>query len=183
MQSDAIVMAEVRARAFERRELWDQAIERYQEALATDPTLAFAIEGLERAQVRADLDAKLLALTGEPARLLDEAVLNDATAILATAQAIDDAGPRLTEQRTLLARLIELAVTPIQVTLISDEQTAVTVYRVGDLGSFAAREIALKPGRYTAVGQRRGYFDVRETFVVLPGDVPGPITVICTERI
>ncbi|HUF72768.1 MAG TPA: hypothetical protein VMR74_07720, partial [Gammaproteobacteria bacterium] len=36
---NSIMMAEVRAMAFERRELWDEAIARYREALATDPTL------------------------------------------------------------------------------------------------------------------------------------------------
>jgi hypothetical protein len=57
------------------------------------------------------------------------------------------------------------------------------VYRVGDLGSFTTTEIDLKPGSYTAVGQRRGYFDVRQTFNVLPGNETGPVTIICSERI
>ena len=83
----------------------------------------------------------------------------------------------------MLDRLIELATTPIQVTLISDEETEVTVYRVGELGSFATMELALAPGRYTAVGQRRGYRDVRQTFNVLPGNDPAPITIVCAERI
>jgi hypothetical protein len=176
-------MAEVRASAFETRELWDRAIERYAEALATDPTLAVAIEGLERSQRRADLDAKLEALNTEPARLLDEAVLAEARGILAEAQAIEDPGPRLQDQTALLAQLIELATTPIQVTLISDNQTQVSVYRVDDLGSFMTTQIDLKPGRYTVVGQRRGYRDVRQTFDVLPGNQTGPITIICSERI
>jgi hypothetical protein len=176
-------MAKARASAFETRELWDRAIALYQEALATDPTLAFAIEGLEHAQRRADLDAKLETLNTEPARLLDESVLAEARGILATAQAVEEPGPRLQDQSSLLEQLIELATTPIQVTLISDNQTQVSVYRVGDLGSFTATELALKPGNYTVIGQRRGYRDVRQTFNVLPGNETGPITIICSERI
>ena len=95
-------------------------------------------------------------------------------------------GCRIRSVAAILAPIetsIELATTPIQVTLISDEETQVTVYRVGDLGSFASLDVALQPGRYTAVGQRRGYYDVRATFTVLPGDEVGPITIICSERI
>jgi hypothetical protein len=44
-------------------------------------------------------------------------------------------------------------------------------------------QIALKPGSYTAIGQRAGYRDVRETFAVLPGVDNGPVTVVCTEQI
>jgi hypothetical protein len=69
------------------------------------------------------------------------------------------------------------------VTLVSDNATEVTVYRVGELGTFAARELELKPGRYTAVGSRRGFRDVRETFTVLPGRENGPVTVVCVESI
>lgn len=183
IQSNAILLAEVRARAFESREVWDQAIARYEEALATDPTLAFAIEGLRRARMRADLDAKLEALNGEPARMLEDGVLDEGRAVLVEAEEIEDPGPRLLDQMALLGRLIELATTPIQVTLISDEETEVSVYRVGDLGRFATMEISLTPGRYTAVGQRRGYRDVRQTFNVLPGNMPEPVTVVCAERI
>jgi hypothetical protein len=92
-------------------------------------------------------------------------------------------GPRLQDQSSLLEQLIELATTPIQVTLISDNQTQVSVYRVGDLGSFTATELALKPGNYTVIGQRRGYRDVRQPFNELPGNETGPITIICSERI
>ena len=178
-----IRMAEVRATAFERTERWDEAIARYREALATDPTLAFAIEGLERAQQRADLDAKLTSLLDEPDTLLTDAGLRDGRLIFDEARAVAEPGPKLGEQIERLGQLIELATTPIPVTLRSDNETEVTVYRVGPLGRFASHELELKPGRYTAVGQRRGYRDVRETFTVLPGAENGPVTVVCAEPI
>ncbi len=180
---NSIVMAEVRAKAFERRELWDQAIERYREALEIDPTLSFALEGVERAQARADLKAKLDALIGSPRLLLSEDMLRDARSVLADAMAIDEPGPEHTELTTRLAALIELASTPLNVTLISDNATEVTVYRIGDLGTFSSLELSLKPGEYIAIGARRGYRDVRETFTVLPGRDNGPVTVICVEPI
>jgi tetratricopeptide (TPR) repeat protein len=180
---DAIAMAEVRGKAFERTERWDQAIERYREALAVDPSLAFAKEGLDRAQRRADLAQKLKALIDEPRRLLNADVLADGQRLLAEARAVEEPGPQHQAQTTQLATLIELASTPINVRLVSDGATEVIVYRVGELGAFTEKDLELKPGSYTAVGQRRGYRDVRQNFTVLPGAAIGPVTVICQEPI
>lgn len=180
---NSILMAEVRGQAFERRELWTEAIARYREALETDPTLTFAIEGTERAQRRADLAAKLDALIDTPNRLLNEDVLEDARGVLDEAMAIEDAGPAHRAQIEQLSGLIELASAPVSVTLVSDNATEVTLYRIGELGTFTTRELELKPGQYTAVGSRRGYRDVRESFTVLPGRENGPVTVICVESI
>ncbi|HUF71694.1 MAG TPA: hypothetical protein VMR74_02225, partial [Gammaproteobacteria bacterium] len=180
---NSIMMAEVRAMAFERRELWDEAIARYREALATDPTLEFAIEGIERAQRRADLEAKVEALIETPGRLLNDEGRADANLVLEEALAIEDPGPMHTALTERLAGLIEVASTPVNVTLVSDSATEVTLYRVGNLGTFATRELELKPGEYTAVGARRGYRDVRETFTVLPGRENRPVTVVCVEAI
>lgn len=180
---DAIAMAEIRGMAFERRELWDQAITRYREALETDPTLKFAIDGLARAQRRADLDVKLQALIDSPRLLLAEDVFADAGGMLEEARAIELPGPRLSSQTEQLETLMELASTPIPITLISDGMTEVTVYRVGELGQFTSTSLSLKPGTYTAVGHRAGFRDVRENFSVLPGAANEPVTVICTEAI
>ena len=60
------------------------------------------------------------------------------------------------------------------VRLTSDGATEVTLYRVGDQGRFTDRQLQLLPGRYIAVGARRGYRDVRVEFEVTPGQ---PVTV------
>jgi tetratricopeptide (TPR) repeat protein len=180
---NSIVLAEVRGSAFERREVWDEAMARYREALAIDPALSFAIEGLERSQYRADLMAKLDALIESPRLLLSDEVLQDARNVLDEALAIEDPGPIHSARTQQLAELVEVASTPIAVTLVSDELTEVTVYRVGELGTFASTELSLKPGQYTAIGSRRGYRDVRQSFTVLPGRRNEPVTVICVEPI
>jgi tetratricopeptide (TPR) repeat protein len=180
---NSIVMSEVRGMAFERREMWDEAMSRYREALEVDPTLSFAIEGLDRAQSRSDLASKLDALIASPSLLLSEAVLDDAEKVLAEARAIEDPGPNHQSKTQQLAALIDVASTPITVTIVSDNLTEVTVYRVDELGTFSTKELKLKPGRYTAIGARRGYRDVRQQFTVLPGRENGPITVVCVEPI
>lgn len=180
---NSIALAEVRGRAFERRELWDEAIARYREALELDSTLSFAIDGLERAQYRSDLLAKLGALIDSPQLLLSDEILADARIVLAEAQAVEDPGPNHSSQTEQLAALVELASTPIDVTLVSDNLTEVTVYRVDTLGTFMSTELSLQPGQYTAIGSRRGYRDVRKQFTVLPGRDNGPVEIICVEPI
>jgi tetratricopeptide (TPR) repeat protein len=178
-----IRLAEARALAFERRELWDQAIELYRTVLESDGTLLFAQTGLERAQARAGLDLKLANLIENPALLLTDSVLADARTLLETAAAEAERGPRLTAQLDELGKLIDLASQPVVVQLQSDQLTSVTLYRVGALGAFAAKEIELRPGTYTVIGSRDGYRDVRRTFTVRPGRNLEPISVVCVEPI
>jgi hypothetical protein len=178
-----IALAEARALAFERRELWDQAIALYASVLEENGALLFAQTGLERAQARAGLDAKLANLIDNPTLLFGDAVLADARLLLAAAREEAEQGPRLTAQIEQLGELIELASKPIPVRLESDQLTNVTLYRVGTLGTFAAKDVELRPGTYTVIGSRDGYRDVRQTFTVRPGRNLPPINVVCVERI
>lgn len=180
---DQIALIEARAIVAEATERWARATDFYEAALETDATLVFAQEGLERARRRSDLDSKLAYLLDNPNLLFDDTVLADSQALLADAQSVDEPGPRLTEQSTELERLLRLASTPIPIELQSDELTEVTVYRVGELGSFAQRTLELRPGTYTAIGSRDGYRDVRQTFTILPGRPVEPVRVECSEPI
>jgi tetratricopeptide (TPR) repeat protein len=178
-----IEVAEARALAFERREMWQEAIERYEAALSEDATLEFARAGLARSRARADLDAKLENLIANPNLLFTDSVLADARRITDEARAFATPESRISTQVARLDELISLASTPVRVELTSDELTEVTVYRVGELGAFATKELQVRPGTYTAVGSRDGYRDVRETFTVLPGRPLPPIRIVCTEPI
>ena len=180
---DQIALSQARALAFERRELWDQAIELYRTVLDGDGTLLFAQTGIKRAQERAGLDAKLANLIDNPTLLFGDAVLADARALLQTAGATPDKGPRITSQIERLNELVELASKPIPVRIESDQLTTVTLYRVGALGAFAAKDLELRPGTYTVIGSRNGYRDVRQTFTVRPGRNLPPINVVCLEPI
>ena len=71
----------------------------------------------------------------------------------------------------------------MRVALESDNATVVVIHRVGPLGAFERREVDLLPGRYTVVGSRMGYRDVRREIEVQPGAAPPPVLIRCEERI
>jgi hypothetical protein len=178
-----IALSEARAAAFEKRELWDQAVALYRQVLATDSTLLFAQTGLDRATSRAGLDAKLANLIQNPTQLFGDQTLAAARELLGVAGEIEDRGPRIEGQIKDLNALVALATKPIRIRLESDLLTDVTLYRVGALGAFSSKEVELRPGTYTAIGSRDGYRDVRRTFTIVPGREPASISVVCKEPI
>jgi hypothetical protein len=54
---------------------------------------------------------------------------------------------------------------------------------VGELGSFQTRRLSLPPGKYTVIGRRDGFRDVRYELSLAPGQQGAALSVRCTERI
>jgi tetratricopeptide (TPR) repeat protein len=173
----------VKARAAEREERWADALAGYRDALKSDPALVEGQQGADRSEPRAMLDAQLQMFLDRPERLFSQDGRSGARNVLAQAREVSAAGPRLAGQVQRLDRLVQQAETPIRVALTSDNVTAVQVYRVGKLGAFERRELELMPGRYTAVGTRNGYRDVRKEFSLLPGAPPPEVVIRCEEPI
>ena len=120
--------------------------------------------------------------TGRSACTARRAATSPATCSSAPA-ASHRAGTRLQAQQSRLAELLRQAETPIRVALASDNATDVQIYRVGKLGLFEHRDLELMPGRYTVVGTRQGYRDVRKELNLLPGAAPPTLVVRCEEPI
>lgn len=171
------------AGVLEASESWQEAMQRYDAALALDPNLPAAQRGRKWAVRRVNLDERLRAAIARPERLADEAVYAEARALLQEAFAVSAPGPALKKQLTVLGVLLEQAVIPVSVTLHSDGATSVTVYKVATLGQFESLDLSVRPGRYVAVGKRAGYRDVRVEFTVAAGQAVAPITVQCTDKI
>ena len=132
---------------------------------------------------RARLDRELALIIAHPERTYSDAVYTAARATLQQAQAIAAPGPVLARQVSQVAAVLDQAATPISVTLRSDNVTTVTVYRVGQLGSFAERVLQLKPGRYVVVGTRNGFRDVRQELNVAPGTAQSALLIQCVDPI
>jgi hypothetical protein len=166
----------------ESEEDWNAALAVYQRALDTDATLVFAQEGLARARPRAELATALAGVLTKQERLIDRRALANAEITMNAAQKIEPRGPVLAKQIQDLKAALDYARTPVKVTLISDEQTDVTLLRVGSLGLISSLELTLRPGNYVATGSRIGYRDVRISFTIKPKEVV-QIDVRCTESI
>ena len=181
-----------RALELESQENWAEAVAAYQQVLELDPNLVFAQEGLDYSQRRLQLDTLLQTNLDDPVRLSDSAALfeaeevyNIAADLLRDLQTDTDmtAGPRLTSQVERTGELLQTMQVPVPVTLLSDNNTQVTIYQVGQFGAFSEKILELKPGRYVAVGTRPGYRDVREEFVVGFGQSQSTLSIQCSEQV
>lgn len=171
------------AEAAERAERWADAVKTYDAALALDSTVAFAQEGRARAQPRADLARRIDAYLHRPDALDDPEERANARQLLAAAADVPGDPTLLRRQQQALDAALRAAETPVRLALASDNQTEVLVYRVGKLGAFQSRELELLPGRYTIVGRRPGFRDVRREVVVPPGGTGNAVEIRCTDPI
>jgi hypothetical protein len=182
-QNYRLKLLKEQGRGLERQERWREAADTYAAALAIEPQVGFAAEGRNRSLEMAAIVEQVERYIDDPERLESAAPLANAGRLLEALKGLPDSGPVLDRKLAALARLIAQASTPVAVVLHSDEQTDVTLYKVGRFGRFSQRQLQLLPGRYTAVGARAGYRDVRVEFRVAPGVSAGPIMIRCEERI
>ena len=73
----------------------------------------------------------------------------------------------------------ESEVTGVQVRLISDGRTWVSITKVQQPAQFQQKTVTLPPGDYEIVGRRKGYRDVENVLRVRSGEQP-TLTIICT---
>ncbi len=172
-----------RAHALEVEERWQEATVIFEQALALDRNSAEAEQGRHNAVQRQQLEEQLQRTISRPDRLSDKVVYQEALNLQAAASRIESAGSRLSKQKAELQELLSQASKPVQVSLISDTKTSVTIYRVGKLAGFENTKIELLPGRYVAVGTREGYRDVRVEFMVRADVRSPPVVIRCEEKI
>lgn len=174
---------ENRAARLAAEERWTEALEIYDEALARDPSLQFAINGRAAVAPRAELGNQMQALIDRPERLAADEVRIQAERLLARARALPTQGPVIRSQVSRLELLLPTFNQPVMLALESDNATEVAIQRVGFLGAFDHREVELKPGRYTVTGKRAGFRDVRRDITVAPGQSGQTIVIRCLEPI
>jgi len=182
-RASALNLLEARARTAESAERWDEALGAWREAASLEPSLESAREGLTRATPRAELQRGIDALIAKPERLWDPAGRAEARSLLATAASAGNPRERLSASARELDRLATAAQSPVRLRLESDGFTQVVIYRVGQYGTFSTRDVELLPGRYTVVGTRTGFRDVRREVLLPPGTVPAAVVVRCEEPI
>jgi tetratricopeptide (TPR) repeat protein len=174
---------EQRAARLASEERWTEALAIYDEALARDPSLQFAIAGRAAVAPRAELGKRLQTLIDRPERLAEEPVRAEAERLIARARALPNQGPVIRSQVSRLELLLPTFNQPVMLALESDNATEVAIQRVGFFGAFERREVSLKPGKYTVTGKRSGFRDVRREITVAPGQTEQTIVIRCLEPI
>jgi len=171
----------------------DAAREAFTKALAINARGPDALEGLERVNAAlrsrglAELRTRAATLEsegrwGEALQDYDAALRLDPTLAFArqgSARAtahLEDTDQAGGVDLTSRAKTVHLA-------LVSDNETEVEIQEIGSFGTFARRDIDLKPGRYTVIGTRAGYRAVRRDVTVAPGESAQTISVRCQEPI
>jgi tetratricopeptide (TPR) repeat protein len=180
-RKDLATIRELRASAegFEAAEQWRQAIEDYDRVLALDSNIQFAKSGRARATAQERTSITLGNIIASPDKLSSKTLYGQAQDILKSATTLEPRGPKLASQIGRVTDLLATYGTPVPVTFRSDNRTEVTLSTVGRLGTFAEKQLSLRPGAYTVIGSRDGCRDVRESILVRP-DMQ-PVEIRCTE--
>jgi len=172
-----------RAEALESQERWDEALRVYEDILRQDGSLGFAQAGKTRAADRLLLGESLQELIDRPGRLSSPQVREQAAMLLQSAEEQPEPGEVLRGQIARLSALLPGLDKPVHLALVSDSLTQVAIPSIGTFGSFARREIELKPGRYTVIGTRDGYHEVRRDITINPGAENLTVNVSCADPI
>ncbi|MEM1231681.1 MAG: hypothetical protein AAGI15_14150 [Pseudomonadota bacterium] len=172
---------EKEAAAAVRSEDWPRAIKAYEEALRLDGNIQFAKAGLGTARAQAAAASTLQEIVDEPNKLSSQTRMDAGREALAQARQLEPQGDQLRSLIERSAALLDAYAQPVTVQLTSDNQTQVLVSTVGKLGTFANRELQLRPGEYVLLGSRSGCRDVRRTVVVAPR--MAPVDIRCEERL
>lgn len=75
----------------------------------------------------------------------------------------------------------ESAEASVQVTLVSDNITWVSIANIQPPKKFGALKVSLPPGDYEVIGRRKGYRDVRELLRVRAASAPSSLRIVCKE--
>ncbi|MFK7815947.1 MAG: tetratricopeptide repeat protein [Gammaproteobacteria bacterium] len=175
------LMAE--AEHFEKTEDWNNAAESYQQILMLSPNLFSAQQKLDRNRELEETLTKLDDHIQNKLRLSSESVAKEANQLLNKISTIENPGTKIQQGVITLNNLIQLAKQPVAITLQSDNLTDIVVFKVGKFGKFKQKKLELKIGKYTIVGSRPGFRDVRETFTISNEMSGKTISVRCDEPI
>lgn len=167
----------------EQIENWPAAGRHYAKVLELDPGNEFAKRGRERTLKYDRIYKELQRILNQPNALTSSKNIENAATLVSEGQKLESRGPVFKRALEQVEQKVVAARRPVRLTITSDNQTQVDVYRIGRLGRFSRKELDLKPGVYTVVGYRDGYQDVRQQVVIDPGQENLRVTIICKVKV
>lgn len=151
----------------------------FQNILNLDPNIQFAILGLQEVKKLQELEFHLDRYIDRPDRLSSRNVYDEALVLLISANS-QSLQKRLSSKKEQLEFILNEFSESINITLISDNKTQVTVLNVGSIGVFNQKEIKLNPGKYTFVGKRKGFVTIRRVIDLTQSTT---VKIQCIEKI
>ncbi|MCU7960249.1 MAG: hypothetical protein KZQ58_09665 [gamma proteobacterium symbiont of Bathyaustriella thionipta] len=143
-----------------------------------------ARSGIKRTSKLAQLSAEMEYLLSVPQRITSpEALVKARTTVKKSQAVIKPQYKKTAEQLQALEKLVSQASVPAQVSIQSDNQTQIDIYKVGRYQPFQHKELSLRPGSYTVVGSREGYRDVRRQLNIKLGQSRVQLAIQCVELI
>ena len=151
----------------------------FQNILNLDPNIQFAIIGLQEVKRFKELEFHLDRYINRPDRLSSPNVYDEALGIFTASNSLN-LQKRLSSKKAQLELLLTKFSEEMNITIISDNRTQVTVQNVGSIGVFNQKEIKLNPGKYTFVGKRKGFVTIRR---VIDLNQSTTIKIQCIEKL
>lgn len=157
------IIEEEKALAYESLSLEDfsKSSLHFQNILNLDPNIQFAILGLQEVKRFKELESHFDRYINRPDRLSSPNVYEEAVNVLISSNSLS-LQERLLSKKEQLEFLLTKFSEEINITLISDNNTRVSILNVGMIGIFNSKEIKLNPGKYTFIGKRKGFVTIRE---------------------
>lgn len=151
----------------------------FQNILNLDPNIQFAIIGLQEVKRFKELEFHLDRYINRPDRLSSPNVYDEALGIFTASNSLN-LQKRLSSKKAQLELLLTKFSEEIDITIISDNRTQVTIINIGSIGVFNKKEIKLNPGKYTFVGKRKGFVTIRRVIDLIESTT---IKIQCIEKL
>ena len=158
---------------------WKEAAEGYADALKKDPGHGIASQRLDRAREILATREAVEELLAKPERLGGAKAERKITALVDKGVALAAYSPSLARSLKELAQQSERYREEISVRVVSDGRTNIAVRGIGRVGEVDAKDIRLRPGRYTFEGRRKGYHDKLVVVTLTPEDAGRQVEVAC----
>ncbi|TQV77956.1 hypothetical protein [Denitrobaculum tricleocarpae] len=162
---------------------WRSAGGLYRQAADLYPDNQEASTGYALATNIVSLDEKLSAHLGTPQRLASSNVAALVRDLVRQTDPLAAHSPSLRDKAHELSVLLEAYAVKIQVRVLSDGETNISVRGVGRVGKTEDKTIALRPGQHTFEGIRPGYRAKLIEVQIPPGSEGFTVEIVCDERI
>ncbi|HIM38450.1 MAG TPA: hypothetical protein EYM37_00770 [Methylophaga aminisulfidivorans] len=162
---------------------WETAKQELSAALKERPANKDLIDRLNQAKRIVEIDQNIQGLLQNPYRLSNPAVKATADINVIQAESFGAQSPSLAKAAQQLKSTINAVNTPVNVNVISDGKTFVSVRGVGKVGETTGKTIQLKPGTYSFEGKREGYRSKLIEVQIPLNRSDYQVTVIADERI